>query len=61
MATFKVQRPNFCNSKTIELRAYVDDAPVGIHDIILGTRVCQQLELIFDFKQLLPTGMNYQW
>jgi hypothetical protein len=53
MATFKVQLPDFCNSKTITLRAYVDDAPVGVHDIILGTRVCQQLGLIFDFKQRL--------
>jgi hypothetical protein len=53
MATFKVQLPDFCNSKTITLRAYIDDAPVGVHDIILGTCVCQQLGLIFDFKHRL--------
>jgi hypothetical protein len=62
MATFKVQLPDFCNSKTITLRAYVDDDPVGVHDIILGTRVFQQLGLIFDFLSIvLSTGMNYQW
>jgi hypothetical protein len=53
MATLKVQLPDFCNSKTITLHAYVDDAPVGVHDIILGTHVCQQLGLIFDFKHRL--------
>jgi hypothetical protein len=51
MAMFKVQLPDFCNSKTVALHAYVDDAPVGVHEFILGTCVCQQLGLIFDFKQ----------
>jgi transposase InsO family protein len=51
MATFTVQLPDFCNSKTISLRAYVENSPVGVHDIVMGTRVCQQLGLIFDFKR----------
>jgi hypothetical protein len=53
MATFDIQLPDFCNSKTITLRAYVDEAPVGIHDIVMGTRVCQQLGLNFDFKRYI--------
>jgi hypothetical protein len=46
MATFNVQLPDFFNSETVALRAYVNDAPVGVHDIILGTHVCQQQRLV---------------
>ena len=51
IATFDIQLPDFCSSKTGTLRAYVEKAPIGIHDIVMGTRVCQQLGLIFDFKR----------
>ncbi len=55
LAKFDVKLPDFCNTKTISIRAYVDENPVGRHDIIFGTRVCQQLGLVFDFKHKLVT------
>ncbi len=58
LAKFDIKLPDFCYSKTISIRAYVDENPVGRHDIIFGTRVCQQLGLIFDFKRKLVTWDN---
>ena len=50
IATFSFKLPEFCSSKTITVRAYVEENAQGRHDLILGRTVCRQLGLVFDFK-----------
>ena len=51
IALFDIKLPDFYNSRTVSIRAYVEEEAVGRHDIILGIRFIQQLGLIFDFKR----------
>jgi hypothetical protein len=55
IAFFDIKLPDFYNSRTISIRAYVEEDAVGRHDIILGIRFTQQLELLFDYKQRAVT------
>jgi hypothetical protein len=41
--------PNFYNSSTVEIQAYVKDEVVGQHEIVLEIKFIQQLGLIFDY------------
>jgi predicted aspartyl protease len=49
IAHFAIKLPNFYNSRTVDIQAYVEDEAVGQHDIVLGIKFIQQLGLIFDF------------
>jgi hypothetical protein len=51
IALLDMKLPDFYNSQTVTIQAYVEDKIVGRHDIIFGVRFIQQLGLIFDFKQ----------
>ena len=51
IATFDIKLPDFCGSRCVTIRAYVEDKSIGRHDIVLGVRFIKQLGLIFDFKR----------
>jgi hypothetical protein len=53
VATFDIKLPDFCSSCSITIQAYVEDASIGWHDIVLELRFIQQLGLIFDFKHYI--------
>ena len=55
VATFDIKLPDFCNSCSISIRAYIEEDAVGRHDIVLGLHFIQQLGLIFDFKRCAVT------
>ena len=68
VSLFDIKLPDFCNSCSISIRAYIEEDTVGHHDIVLGLHFIQQLGLIFDFKCCavswdkvsIPTGrVNY--
>ena len=51
IALFDIKLPDFYNSRTVSIQAYVKEDVVGRHDIILGVRFIKELGLIFDFKR----------
>jgi hypothetical protein len=51
VAFFNIQLPDFCHSRSISIKAYVEEESIGRHDIVLGTRFILQLGLVFDFKR----------
>jgi hypothetical protein len=51
VALLNIKLPDFYNSRTVTVEAYVEEETIGRHDIILGVRFIQQLGLIFDFKR----------
>jgi hypothetical protein len=51
VALLNIKLPDFYNSCTVTVEAYVEEESIGRHDIILGVRFIQQLGLIFDFKR----------
>jgi predicted aspartyl protease len=51
IAHFTIKLPDFFNSKTIDIEAFVEDSVVGRHDFVLGVKFIQQLGLIFDFQK----------
>jgi hypothetical protein len=51
IALLDIKLPDFYNSRTATIQAYVEDEVMGHHDIIFGVRFIQQLGLIFDFKR----------
>ena len=55
VALFDINLPDFCNSRSISIRAYIEEEAVGRHDIVLGLHFIQQLGLIFDFKRCAVT------
>ena len=50
MVEFEGQLTDFCESRTVKIRAYVDENAVGDHDLILGSRFCNELGMILDYK-----------
>jgi hypothetical protein len=46
-----IKLPDFYNSRTVTVKAYMEEESIGRHDIILGVRFIQQLGLTFDFKR----------
>ena len=50
MAEFTCQLPDFCESRVVTVKAYIDEDAVGQHDIIFGRRLCSELGLILDYK-----------
>ena len=51
IASFKIKLPDFCGSRSVIIKAYVEDTSIGRHDIVLGIRYIQEMSLIFDFKR----------
>jgi hypothetical protein len=51
VALLNIKLPDFYNSCTVTVEAYVEEESIGRHDIILGVRFIQQLDLIIDFKR----------
>jgi hypothetical protein len=45
IAFFDIKLPDFYNSRTISIRAYVEEETVGHHDIILGMQFFNSLVL----------------
>ena len=50
VAIFDIKLIDFCKSKTVTVRANIDEDAIGRHDIILGTTFCSQLGLILNYK-----------
>eukprot|EP00957_Ditylum_brightwellii_P193636 14745388-Ditylum_brightwellii.AAC.1 len=55
IAIFLVKIPEFCQSKTVTIKAYVEDNANGRHNLILGIKYCSLLGLKFDFTKKLVT------
>jgi ribosomal protein L11 len=53
IATFEIKLPDFCTSRSVTIQAYVEDASIGRHDIVLGLCFVKDLGLIFDFKHYI--------
>jgi hypothetical protein len=51
VSLLNIKLPDFYNSYTVTVEAYLEEETIGRHDIILGVRFIQQLGLIFDFKR----------
>ena len=51
IVTFKIKLPDFCESRSVNIKAYVEDTSIERHDIVLGVRFIQEMSLIFDFKR----------
>ena len=50
MAVFECKLPDFCSSRKVTVKAYVDDNAIGEHDIIFGKRFCAELGIIMNYK-----------
>eukprot|EP00957_Ditylum_brightwellii_P006672 506863-Ditylum_brightwellii.AAC.1 len=58
VATFNIKLPKLCQSKTVNISAYVEDNAKGCHNIVLGIKYCSLLGLSFDFKNNIVTWDN---
>ena len=47
---FDCKLTDFCSSRKITVKAYIDDDAVGKHDIIFGRRFCAELGIIINYK-----------
>eukprot|EP00957_Ditylum_brightwellii_P028302 2137901-Ditylum_brightwellii.AAC.1 len=55
VATFDTKLPELCQSKMVNISAYVEDNAKGRHNIVLAIKYCSLLGLSFDFKNNIVT------
>ena len=49
MAEFQCRLPDFCGSRIVTIKAYIDEDAVGYHDLVLGQKFCADLGFIHDY------------
>ena len=48
---FKISLPEFCESRTVTIKAYIDKQTVGNYDIVFGRRFCSKPGLIIEIQK----------
>ena len=50
VAQFELKLPDFCSSKTVKVKAYIDEDAIGRHDIIFGQDLIAEQGFVLDYK-----------
>ena len=50
MAIFECKLIDFCSSRKVQVRAYIDEDAVGSHEIVFGKRFCAEIGIIMNYK-----------
>ena len=50
MAIFECKLIDFCSSRKVQIKAYIDEDIVGSHDIVFGKRFCAKIRNHYELK-----------
>ena len=50
MAIFECKLVDFCSSRIVQVKAYIDEDAVGSHDVVSGKRFCAKLGIVLNYK-----------